>query len=219
MTGQMSIFDLGAEEPERKRKPCEYSFKRYIGQRVQLDNGMYGKISTIEEYYTVIESDNGRYLIGTPTTMAPVEERPAPEPMPSCFAEYVGRCDYCAWKGYGLRREDGPDVVCEWSRPNIAMFRCENKNRWLPNTEKIPKLCGNCAHANLFHDEDAQGNELDWPEIFCTRDEGPVNRIRPYQEQSKKRAKSADAGHDNLEFASCEAGRSDGWHLRKEAEQ
>lgn len=69
--GQTTIFDIPADP--NKRRPCEYSFKRYIGQRVRTASGKHGKIAGIENYYTHILSDEGELLVGTPTTTAPEE--------------------------------------------------------------------------------------------------------------------------------------------------
>lgn len=68
MDGQTSIFDLEAGKGERR--PYEYGWQRYIGQRVILLNGKVGTITRIEPYYT--EVDTGDCIcIGTATTMAP----------------------------------------------------------------------------------------------------------------------------------------------------
>lgn len=69
MTGQMSIFDLRPEG--EKKRPCEYSFQRYIGQRVSLSCGITGKIVVIGQYYTEVKGDDGVIYAGSPTTMAP----------------------------------------------------------------------------------------------------------------------------------------------------
>ena len=58
MEGQYSLFD---NAPLRKRKPGEYSFHRYIGQKVSS----FGKTHTIvdiDTYYTFFEDRTG----GTP---------------------------------------------------------------------------------------------------------------------------------------------------------
>lgn len=76
-TGQFSIFDVTPDE-QQKKKPCEYSFKRYIGQPVVLPSVyfpnsreygcVHGTIHRIEPYYTIVKAD-GCYYVGTPTTM------------------------------------------------------------------------------------------------------------------------------------------------------
>ncbi len=62
--GQLSIFSC---IPERKRKPCEYSFQRYVGQLVRDNRGVH-RIAEIEEYYTIYDDNT----IGTPHDMIPV---------------------------------------------------------------------------------------------------------------------------------------------------
>lgn len=66
MKGQYSMFDNGKPE-----SPCEYSFKRYIGQTVTFANphhalyGLIGEIVEILPYYTIV-SVNGRRYATTP---------------------------------------------------------------------------------------------------------------------------------------------------------
>ena len=70
MKGQYSIFDLNKSE---KQKPCEYRFKRYIGQKVLF--WLIGEVDTItkiEPYYTI----TAKGLVGTPTTICPAQEEP-----------------------------------------------------------------------------------------------------------------------------------------------
>lgn len=63
--GQMSIFDF---IPGNKiRKPCQYTFDRYIGQKVWL-LGEIKIIAKIESYYT-FTTDR---MVGTPSTIYPV---------------------------------------------------------------------------------------------------------------------------------------------------
>lgn len=74
MDGQLSIFDV--HDSEQKLKPCEYRFKRYMGQRVRLSvtSGIItGKIIGIEPYYTIIRGDDGIEWVGTPTNTSPLE--------------------------------------------------------------------------------------------------------------------------------------------------
>lgn len=66
MKGQLTIFDTG-----HKTRPCEYSFQRYIGQKVEFSGysshkGEVGEIVDIFPYYTYIKMSNGEVLIGTP---------------------------------------------------------------------------------------------------------------------------------------------------------
>lgn len=70
---QYSIYDIGIETD---RRPCRYDFHRYVGQRVRFFRS--GETGTITEipgvYYTYVRTDRGRDLVGTPTTICPVEE-------------------------------------------------------------------------------------------------------------------------------------------------
>lgn len=67
-SGQISIF-TGAVE---NRRPCDYGFDRYIGQKVQFISGITGTVTEIHDYYTFCETDQGE-MVGTPTTISPVE--------------------------------------------------------------------------------------------------------------------------------------------------
>lgn len=73
--GQMTIFDIPKEQ--NKRRPCEYSFQRYIGQRVRLYSSIEGivrgTIVEVKSYYTIIKS-NCKLYAGTPTNTAPDTE-------------------------------------------------------------------------------------------------------------------------------------------------
>ena len=70
MNGQFSIFDI-----ENKKRPCDYSFQRYLGQRVEMLNGEKGIITGIQPYYTEIMGDDGKLYAGTPSTCYPEEEK------------------------------------------------------------------------------------------------------------------------------------------------
>ncbi len=75
MKGQMSIFDVDVKK--REYGPASYySFKRYIGQRVKFwRDGETGTITEIEPYYTIVKPDvPGGDMVGTPTTICPLEE-------------------------------------------------------------------------------------------------------------------------------------------------
>ena len=78
IAGQLSIYDAMAEN--EKRKPCEYNFQRYIGQRVRFSgdyhahHGEVGTITGIGKYYTDIKMDDGRELAGTPYDISPAEK-------------------------------------------------------------------------------------------------------------------------------------------------
>lgn len=64
--GQITLWSM--EPILKRRRPCEYSFQRYIGQKVRDHNGIH-TISGINGYYTYFEDGT----IGTPT-MSPVDK-------------------------------------------------------------------------------------------------------------------------------------------------
>lgn len=66
MGEQLSIFDMF--------RPCDYTWRRYIGQKVRIGDDI-GTITKIEPYYTDILVENKGILAGTPTTCAPVGNR------------------------------------------------------------------------------------------------------------------------------------------------
>lgn len=77
MKGQISIFDTG-----KKKRPCEYSFIRYIGQKVRFNklfepagtyNGEEAIITDIFPYYTYCRTKSGKQFVGTPGTIYPVD--------------------------------------------------------------------------------------------------------------------------------------------------
>lgn len=74
MEGQLSLFDIRTGP----KRPCDYRFKRYIGQKVGLSvtSGDYiGKIVGIEPYYTEIEVPGTDCTwAGTPTTCYPINK-------------------------------------------------------------------------------------------------------------------------------------------------
>lgn len=76
MKGQLSLFDIPQEKG--KRKPCEYGFKRYLGQKVHIsisDGDFIGEVIKIESYYTLIKIKGYPHiLVGTPTTFGPVNK-------------------------------------------------------------------------------------------------------------------------------------------------
>lgn len=65
MNGQYTLDGLA---PVKKRKPCEYSFSRYIGQLVRDHNGIH-RIKEIEPFYTIFEDNT----CGGPHDMTPVD--------------------------------------------------------------------------------------------------------------------------------------------------
>lgn len=76
MNGQLTMFDY--HQDEEQLKPCEYKFKRYIGQKVELffypDKVLRGTITEIEQYYTIIQAEDGEEYVGTPTSVSPIIE-------------------------------------------------------------------------------------------------------------------------------------------------
>ena len=75
MLRQFTIYDDGIETDKR---PCRYRFYRYIGQEVYHTNDP-NDICVVEEiespYYTRIRSKGkGVLLIGTPTTIYPIDK-------------------------------------------------------------------------------------------------------------------------------------------------
>ena len=72
--GQLTIFDLYVG----KKRPCDYRFKRYIGQTVAVHtwhDGMrkvwIGTVKRIEPYYTIVNI-GGEEIVGTPTNTSEV---------------------------------------------------------------------------------------------------------------------------------------------------
>ncbi len=70
---QLSIFN------NRGTRPCEYSFDRYIGQKVDIMIGSYydgrveeGTVIEIRPYYTVVKVGK-EYLAGTPYNLSEAE--------------------------------------------------------------------------------------------------------------------------------------------------
>lgn len=73
LQGQLSIWDI-LPEKGAKRKPCEYSFQRYMGQTVRSSwSGQIGKIVAIDRYYTDVECTDGEIYAWTPTNTVPFE--------------------------------------------------------------------------------------------------------------------------------------------------
>ena len=65
ITGQLTMFDT------QKDRPCDYSFRRYIGQLVlRWRTGELARITDIKPYYTYL--DDG--TVATPYDICEVEE-------------------------------------------------------------------------------------------------------------------------------------------------
>lgn len=74
--GQMNLWDcMSANKPEGKRKPYEYDFNRYVGQKVwvfdERGNRKEGTVTKIEHYYTIVNV-YGESLTCTTHNLAPV---------------------------------------------------------------------------------------------------------------------------------------------------
>lgn len=73
MEGQYSIFDCHPG----KKKPYEYSFKRYVGQKVMghfTGGDVLLTVKEIEPYYTICTDAHGKEYAGTNCTIAPVND-------------------------------------------------------------------------------------------------------------------------------------------------
>ena len=215
--GQLSLFDLAPEGEERK--PCEYPFKRYIGQVVEFNTGEVGEITDIGPYYTEVRTNNHRIMAGTPTTITPKKMEN--------FADYIGQCKYCMWYGYGMydpishkRRLGTEGRACQWE--GYGFMGCKDRSKWKPGEYAIPRLCSNCTWANQFcyqskpeYKEDslkAFHDPVEEPNIYCTHEDGSVNRQSPYKSFWTKGfgCNTWDRQH---EWDTCDAWASDGWKL------
>ena len=126
---------------------------------------------------------------------------------PICFEDYIGNCEYCMW---GIN-----PITCQWSDQNPdkrkTYSECHNGSFWKPDSWKIPKLCGSCKYSNSFHyqGEDFQ-NPIEEPNIFCTRTDGSVNRIKPYK-QFEEEGFGVNTWDRQHEWDSCDAWEQDSW--------
>lgn len=154
------------------------------------------------------------------------------EAKPQTWEEYIGKCRYCMWYGYGLydhfgkRRADAGPYACQWetTKRGIKPY-CLHKSFWKPDIRTIPKLCGNCTHSNCFHYQTkpeykensakAFSDPVEEPNIYCTRDEGSVNRSAPFEQFTSKSfgACKWDRQH---EWDTCDAWQSDRQTLKEE---
>lgn len=66
LTGQYTIYSFF----QKKTRPADYSFQRYIGQKVYDSHGIH-TIKEIEPFYTIY--DDG--MVGSPHDMSPVNKR------------------------------------------------------------------------------------------------------------------------------------------------
>lgn len=94
-------------------------------------------------------------------------------------------CDYCLWW-------DNEANKCQWGvydsqhkheDINYSYPSCEGHASFLPSARKIPKMCANCKYSNVFiyQGEDIH-NPIDEPNIYCTHDEGSLNRRTAYKD-------------------------------------
>ena len=68
LNGQLTIFDT---PEEGRRRPCDYSFRRYIGQKVRRwRTGEILRITEIKPYYTYLDDGS----VATPTDLCEVME-------------------------------------------------------------------------------------------------------------------------------------------------
>ena len=152
---------------------------------------------------------------------------------PQTMQDYIGKCKYCMWYGYGLyspygnkRKEGTEEYNCQWEmKRNGIPPRCKKHDFWKPSIYSIPKLCGNCKHSNCFHyqkkeqykeyDAKAFSDPVEEPNIYCTRDEGSVNRSQPFKEFYSQHFGAClwDRQH---EWDTCEAWEKDKDILREE---
>lgn len=61
-------YTLKSYIPPKKRRPCEYSFNRYIGQMVKDHRGVH-RIAEIEDFYTIYDDNT----CGTPHDIIPLD--------------------------------------------------------------------------------------------------------------------------------------------------
>lgn len=162
---------------------------------------------------------------------APEEKREKPTPELEEFSDYVGKCEYCMWYGYGLystftgeRKKGTEQYNCQWEMKNGTLEPwCTEKSFWKPSCKKIPRLCGNCDHSNSFHYQckpqykehsfEAIHDPVEEPNIYCTREDGSVNRRYVFQKfwANNFGARKWDRQH---EWDTCDAWRSDRETLR-----
>ena len=112
MKGQFNLFSYA---PVKKRRPCEYSFDRYIGQLVRDRHGVH-KIAEIKEFYTIYEDG----MVGSPHDMSPVDEV---EYLESINAE-IEYCEHLAKNGSNKTiAENNLKILYEIKRRNDLLTR------------------------------------------------------------------------------------------------
>lgn len=156
-------------------------------------------------------------------------EDPDKPPELAEFSDYVGKCEYCMWYGYGLydpfshkRRKGMEGLNCQWEKSKF--YHCTNGDFWKPGEYAIPKLCSNCYWSNSFcyqkkpeykeNSREAFHDPVEEPNIYCTREDGSVNRrevFRDFWEDGFGPCRW-DRQH---EWDTCDAWRSDGWKLKR----
>lgn len=134
---------------------------------------------------------------------------------PKCFEDYVGKCDFCHWQ-----KNECNKFNCQWSSLNQdkhSYKHCDNGSFWLPNAQSIPKLCGACKYSNSFvYDGEDINHPVEEPNIYCTRDEGSLNRHKPY-ENKYQWGFGIGTWHRQHEWDSCDAWELDAfWGKRIE---
>ena len=68
MKGQLSLFGMA---DATNKHPYDYTFQRYIGQKVVFwRDGIIGTIVKIEPYYTIVDTGEC-YMAGTNVTITP----------------------------------------------------------------------------------------------------------------------------------------------------
>lgn len=161
-----------------------------------------------------------------------IEDPDKPAPELDDFKEYIGKCEYCMWYGYGLydslggKRKKGTEGLnCQWETSRYKSIKpsCINKSFWLPGDRAIPKLCSNCYWSNCFcykqkpeykeNSRSAFKDPVEEPNIYCTREGGSVNRREVFREfwSHGFGACKWDRQH---EWDTCEGWREDHWKLK-----
>lgn len=108
--------------------------------------------------------------------------------------EYGDRgCEVCVWHDrMGVKG-------CEWNDPYWIKGGFKKQIypdcRFMPDTTKIPGMCGNCKHSNCFiyktkpeyencknsHSK-AMNDPVDEPNIYCDHHDGSLNRRTAYKD-------------------------------------